>query len=90
MLTDAEIQLAGAEARLTKNGKTLVARILAPAGARFRQESAERAVPERMNKGFKQLMVTLQESHQPTTLCVVLSVEAVDTGVIGLDSWSRD
>ena len=90
MLTDAEIQLAGAEARLTKNGKALVARILAPAGAHFSQESAEKAAPERLNKGCKQLTVTLQASQPTTTLCVLLSVAAVHTEVIGLNSWSSE
>jgi hypothetical protein len=90
MLTDAEINLAGAEARLTKNGKALFAKILSPAGVQFGQESAEQAAPENRNKGCMQLTVTLQESQPTTTLCVLLSVAAVDTEVVGLDSWSCD
>ena len=90
MLTDAEIQLSGTEARLIRNGKTLTAKILSPVGASFSQESAEQAPPERTNKGLKQLVVTFQESQPSTQLCIVLSVAAVDPEINGLDSWSSE
>jgi hypothetical protein len=90
MLTDAVIQLSGAEARLIRNGKALTAKILSPAGAAFSQESAEQVPPERANKGFKQLVVTFQESQPATQLCIVLSVEAVDTEIHSLESWGRE
>ena len=89
MLTDAEIQLAGAEARLTKNGRTLIAKILSPAGTQFSQKSAEQPAPQQVNPGCKQLLVALEKCQPSTTLCVVLSVEAIETKVTGLDTWSR-
>ena len=88
MLTDAEIEISGAEAKLIPNGKTLTARILSPAGACFSQESAEQAPPERTCRGFRQLIVTHQETQTSTRLCVALSVEAVDTEIEALDEWS--
>ena len=88
MLTDAEIEISGAEAKLIRNGKTLTARILSPAGACFSQESAEQAPPERTCRGFRQLIVTHQETQTSTRLCVALSVEAVDAEIESLDKWS--
>jgi len=66
--TRAAIQIApdGRSARLSQGGKTLEARLLAPAGARFRQMAAEplpsspRPSGQAVNRGVRKLAVHLQ------------------------------
>lgn len=87
MLTDAEIQLSGTEAKLVRNGKMLTAKILSPIVASFGQQSAEQEAPQRTNRGLTQLVVHHTETQSSTTLCILLSIENVDAEVQKLDSW---
>lgn len=92
MLTDAEIQISGSDATLTKNGKMLRAKILSPSGAVFVRESAEREPPERTNIGLSQLVVQHQESGTSTRICILLSAEGEHRTpeLIKLESWKAN
>jgi hypothetical protein len=74
MTTDAEISAdkEGA-ARLTLNGKELIARVLSPNGAAFTVESAERKPPEKTNKGVRRLIVRLPNAKDSVRVAVLLS-----------------
>ncbi len=72
MTTDADIETKGSEAVLTLKGKSLVARVLSPTGAKFSVESAEQEKPQKTNKGVRRLMVKLSEAQGPTTVAVLL------------------
>jgi hypothetical protein len=87
MMTDAEIMLAGAEATLTKNGKCLRARILAPQGARFAITSPQQKAPQNPNTGFRQLVMEHSEGEGKTLIAVLLSTEPLQVEVRELDSW---
>ncbi len=60
MTTGAEIQLENGSAILTQEKKRLRVKVLAPEGAKLETGSAERAKPEKDNKGFKRLTLTLK------------------------------
>ncbi|MFC7337901.1 heparinase II/III family protein [Haloferula chungangensis] len=94
MTTDATIELGNADtARLTLEGKTLIARVLSPEGARFAVESAEQDPPQKSNKGVSRLVIRLPEAEGKTTVSVLLSpvwdeggaVEGVE--INALDEW---
>jgi hypothetical protein len=89
-MTDAEVNLAGREARLTKKGKTLRAKILSPAGALFTVQSARQAAPQCVNEGFQQLVIKYTESRDVSTISVLLSVESTGADVVQLDKWGRE
>ena len=73
MTTDAAVTVAGPMAKLKLAGKELEARILAPAGAEFSVESAQRQPPEKANAGVSRLMVRLTKCQGPVRLAVLLS-----------------
>jgi len=74
MTTDAQIEIDGADrAILTIGEKTLEARILAPAGARFAVESAEQEPPQKENKGVRRLLVPLDEREGAVCIAVLLA-----------------
>jgi Heparinase II/III-like protein len=74
MTTDAEIAVeAGGLARLTLNGKTLIARVLSPDGATFSTESAEQPPPQKTNKGVRRLLVRLADAKDNVRVAVLLS-----------------
>ncbi len=73
MTTDAKIAADGAEATLTLGGRALTARVLSPAGAAFRAESAERKKPEATNQGIRRLMIRVQAKPGPLRFAVLLS-----------------
>jgi len=59
-VTDAQVTLDGSSATLTKNGKSVRARILrAPDGARFEVVSTQPEPPQRQNEGTRKLVVRL-------------------------------
>jgi len=74
MTTDAEISAdkEGA-ARLTLNGKELIARVLSPDGAAFTVESAEQQPPQKRNKGVRRLLVRLANAKDNVRVAVLLS-----------------
>jgi len=73
MTTDAEIDAHGSKATLRLKGKTLTARLLAPSGATFRVESAERKKPEATNKGVRRLVVRLPATEGLLRFAVLFS-----------------
>jgi len=85
--TNAEIQLKGSEAFLKKDGKTLNARIISPAGAVFKTVSAEKEPPENNNTGYRQLVIDLKEKGNNTTICVVFSSGKSDAKTEPLELW---
>ena len=74
MTTDAEISLEKERvARLSIDGKELVAQILSPNHAVFTVESAERKQPEKNNKGVKRLIVRLDDAKENVRVAILLS-----------------
>jgi len=74
MTTDAEISLEKEWiARLTIDGKELVARVLSPYHAPFTIESAEQKPPEKTNKGVKRLSLRLDDAKDNVRVAILLS-----------------
>jgi len=74
MTTDAEISLEKEWiARLTIDGKELVARVLSPYHAAFTVESAEQKSPEKTNKGVKRLTLRLDDAKDNVRVAILLS-----------------
>jgi len=74
MTTDAEISLEKEWiARLTIDGKELVARVLSPYHAAFTVESAEQKPPEKTNKGVKRLTLRLDDAKDNVRVAILLS-----------------
>ena len=94
MTTDAEIALEAQDvARLSLEGKELVARVLSPANAKFMIESAEQSPPQKQNQGVSRLVVRLPEATGKVTVAVLLSpqwqegVSVGSTTVKPLKTW---
>ena len=76
MTTPAAIQISsGGKATLTKDGKTLYATILSPAGANFYSESCLQSAPQQTNAGFSRLMIKVNEPAGITKVVVTLSTK---------------
>ena len=60
-------------ARLSLNGKELVARVLSPYHAPFTIESAEQKTPERTNKGVKRLTLRIPDAEGNVRVAILLS-----------------
>ena len=74
MTTDAEISLEKEWiARLTIDGKELVAQVLSPYHAAFTIESAEQKAPEKTNKGVKRLTLRLDDAKDNVRVAILLS-----------------
>jgi len=74
MTTDAEISLEKEWiARLTIEGKELVAKVLSPYHAPFTVESAEQKPPQKTNKGVKRLLLRLPDAEGSVRVAVLLS-----------------
>jgi len=74
MTTDAEIKLEKEWiARLTIDGKELVARVMSPYHAPFTVESAEQKPPQKSNKGVKRLLVRLPNAEGSVRVAVLFS-----------------
>jgi hypothetical protein len=73
MTTDAQIDVRGSLATLSLNGKTLTARLLRPAGARFTVESAPQEPPQAKNPGVSRLLVKLPQASGQVCVAVLLS-----------------
>ena len=72
--TDAEISLEKEWiARITIDGKELVARVLSPYHAAFTVESAEQKPPEKTNKGVKRLTLRLDDVKDNVRVAILLS-----------------
>ena len=73
MTTDAQIELDGAHAVLRQDGKELSAFLLAPSGAAFGVEGAQREPPERQNTGVRRLMVRFDGAPGPCAVTILLT-----------------
>lgn len=73
MTTPAEIDIQPQVALLSHEGKQLRATIVAPAGAQFSSESAERQAPLKSNKGFRRLLVECDAPAGSTAIAVHLA-----------------
>ncbi|MHC4229236.1 MAG: heparinase II/III domain-containing protein, partial [Planctomycetota bacterium] len=74
MTTDAEISFDKEWiARLTLDGKELIARVLSPFHAPFKVESAGQEPPEKTNKGVKRLLLRLPEAKGNVRIAILLS-----------------
>ena len=73
MTTDADITVEGQTAGLAIGGQRLIARILSPAGARFRTESAGQKPPQKTNKGVRRLVIKLQNAEGNVRIAILLS-----------------
>ena len=87
MMTDAEVTLDGAEARLTKNRQFLRACILSPYGARFAIASPHQKAPQNPNTGFRQLVTEHSASGVETRIAVLLSTKPLQLAMRALSSW---
>lgn len=74
MTTDAKITAdKEAVAKLSLNGKELIARILSPNHASFSVESAEQKPPQRTNRGVRRLIVRIPDAEGYVRVAVLLS-----------------
>ena len=74
MTTDAEISLEKERtAKLTIEGKELIAEVMSPYNATFTVESAEQKPPEKTNKGVKRLILRLDNAKDNVRVAVLLS-----------------
>jgi len=74
MTTDADITIEKKTvAKLTLDGKRLIATLLCPDGAEFTTASAEQKPPERPNTGVKRLLVRLPQAKGSVRIAVLLS-----------------
>jgi len=94
MTTDAEISLEKEWiARLTIDGKELVAQVLSPYHAPFTIESAEQKPPEETNKGVKRLTLRLDDAKDNVRVAILLSPVwkggryTSSTGLRPLEEW---
>jgi hypothetical protein len=84
MTTDAEISLKKDWiARLTIDGKELVAKVLSPCHVPFTVESAEQKPPEKTNKGVKRLILRLDNAKGNVRVAILLSPVWKDGHYIG-------
>ncbi len=74
MTTDAKIAIEKETvAKLTLNGKELIARILSPDPASFVIESAEQKRPQRTNTGVRRLIVRMPNARDNVRVAILLS-----------------
>lgn len=73
MLTEADVSVDGRQATLTKSGRTVVAEIASPAGAKFDIVSTQPPEPQRQNEGTRKLVVRLPEKVRTADLRVTLT-----------------
>jgi hypothetical protein len=87
LTTDAEISLDGDTAVLTKEGRSLQARILAPVGVVFQVVPAVAGPSQQPNPGVRQLIATIHDAALETRVAVLLSFAPIVTEVVPLASW---
>ena len=92
MHTEADVKVSGATATLTRNGKTMSARVSGTPGATFEVVDATAPEPQAQNKGIRKLLVRLPEKMTRATVVVVLSTTEPAEGVNwpALDTWAND
>jgi len=92
MHTRAKVEVDGAQATLRQGGKTLQARILSPANAKFSFEEVSLSPPQRPTKGLGKLLVRLPRQEGEVRLAVLLTPEADPGGEVALlplAEWGR-
>lgn len=82
MTTDAAVTAEGATATLRQDGKTLRARILAPAGASFSVENAAQKSPQKRNEGVSRLVIRMNGARGNARIAVLLSPVWPGGGVV--------
>ncbi len=88
LLTDAQITCSIGNAQLSKEGKTLYARIVTPTTAEFSTCSARQKPPEAENDGYRLLRIQFHNNPKKTILRVVLSTRLDFRGdVIPFQEW---
>ncbi len=63
----------GRSATLTRNGVTLRARILAPAGVRFSTANTQPPAPQAPNPGLTNLVIPIRQQANPATIAVLFT-----------------
>jgi len=94
MTTAAEIRVQDdGSAMLTQNGKRLLARVLMPAGSRFKASLAEQTKPQAENRGMRRLLLSLDrvsDEQRIAILFVPMTAEgraSQQVPVIQLETW---
>jgi len=89
--TFAAVQIAadGRSATLTREGKTLQARILSPDGAKFSTASTQTPPPQEPNPGLTNLIISLPQQAAPATIAVLFTAPGDDTvpAIKPLSGW---
>jgi hypothetical protein len=73
MVTDAQVEVKGRTAELSKDGRMLIAEIQSPADGRFEVVSTEPASPQNRNAGTRKLVVRLPGKVKELNLIVSLA-----------------
>jgi hypothetical protein len=91
MHTKAAVSLDGARAVLTRGGKSLTARILSPAEARFATASADPSAPQARNTGVTKIVIRQPGAIGAMRIAVLLSTdaEAPLPALSRLDDWVK-
>ena len=96
MVTTAEIELSGNRATLTQDDKTLLAEILAPAGARFEIVSTKPPTArENQNEGTRMLATWVRANeNKPVVISILVAPMGRDTPVTSikdrpLNEWPK-
>ncbi len=87
LTTDAGIAIQGKTAVLSKEGRTLHVRILAPLTADFQGSSTVATPMEQPNPGFHQLIVTVHDAADQTRVAILMSLAPAEAEVIPLARW---
>jgi len=89
--TKAAVSLDGAQAVLTRGGKSLIARILAPDDARFSVASADPGPPQARNEGVTKIVIRRPGATGAMRIAVLLSTDAKAPApaLSALDDWVK-
>lgn len=91
VMTDAELEVDGAEARFTLGGRKMTARILSPAGAVFVVQSARQEPPQAENIGISRLSICLEEQTEQRISVLFSPVweegQVTSADVVPLSDW---
>ena len=71
--TRADAEVTGSTVTLMKDDKKMKVKILSPKGATFSIESAEQSPPQMNNKGFRRVMIHLEQQSGPVRISVLFT-----------------
>ena len=92
MMTDSNIKLDGSTAVLTKDGKTLTAKILSPSNAKFEVIDGNPPKPQRQLKNAKKLVINLNSSKGEQTIAVTFQPRGFSKSkmeIKALSDWEK-